>query len=282
MIFFSPAKINLFFRVLKKRDDGYHEIASLYQAIGLGDTLTIELHHRDELSCTDPLLATDERNLVLKAVHLFRKKTGLAITVKIDLHKQIPIEAGLGGGSSNAATTLWALNLLAGSPVSFQDLALWSCELGSDSAFFFSKGTAFCTGRGEVFSSLENFSIPTSQKLWIAKPSYGLPTPSVYQACDLSLITPRDPQEALSRLAKGEAYYFNDLENPAFTLIPQLAILKKNLLELGFSSVTMTGSGTAFFCFGPKTLTPHLPGIKFYATTPLLREDHDWYKTPQI
>lgn len=165
MILFSPAKINLFFRVLKKRDDGYHEIASLYQAIDLGDTLNITLNECDELSCSDPSLQTDESNLVLKAAALFRKKTALALYIKVHLHKQIPIQAGLGGGSSNAATTLWALNKLANCPASFQDLALWSCELGSDVAFFFSKGAAYCTGRGELFSSLDNFAPPCLQKL---------------------------------------------------------------------------------------------------------------------
>lgn len=104
----------------------------------------------------------------------------------------------------------------------------------------------------------------------------------MYQACDLSSMTKRDPEKALSSLIKGEASYFNDLEIPAFSLMPQLAAVKKKLLNLGFSSVVMTGSGTAFFCFGPKELTPHLPGIKFYETRPCSRQDHDWYKTAQI
>lgn len=282
MIFFSPAKINLFFRVLEKKDDGYHEIASLYQAINLGDTLHVELSDQDELTCTHSLLTTNDSNLVLKAARLFRQKTALPIYAKIHLDKQIPMEAGLGGGSSNAATTLWALNFLSGSPVSSHDLALWGRELGSDVSFFFSRGSAYCTGRGEKFDSLKDFFLPIAGKLWIAKPIYGLSTPVVYQACRPSLFPLRDPKEALSCFLKGQPHYFNDLEIPAFHLMPQLASLKQNLIDLGFSSVTLTGSGTAFFCFAPPSLIPELPGIEFYETHPISREDHLWYKTPQI
>jgi 4-diphosphocytidyl-2-C-methyl-D-erythritol kinase len=275
MLFFSPAKVNLFFRVLRKRDDGYHEIASLYQAIDLGDTLLVKLSEIDELSCSHPSLPTDESNLVLRAVRLFRHKTALPVYAKIDLHKQIPMEAGLGGGSSNAATTLWALNVLTGSPASLRELAEWSGELGSDISFFFSTGTAYCTGRGEQFQTLQELSF--SEKLWIAKPSYGLSTPVVYKACTPSLFPSRDPRQVLTQLLEGKCSYFNDLEIPAFQLMPQLETLKQELLSLGFSSVTMTGSGTAFFCFGPPTLKPQLPSIKFYETKPISRRGHQWY-----
>lgn len=282
MFLFSPAKVNLFFRVLGKRADGYHEIASLYQAIDLGDTLEIELSDKDKLSCNHPFLPTNASNLILKAAHLFRQKTGLSLYTNIHLHKQIPMEAGLGGGSSNAATTLWALNTLAGHPASMDDLAAWSGELGSDISFFFSTGTAYCTGRGEVFKTIQDFSFSPAYKLWIAKPSYGLSTQVVYKACTPLLFPPRDPQQALSQLLKRQPCYFNDLEIPAFQLMPKLATLKQDLLDLGFSHVTMTGSGTAFFCLGTPSLKPHLSGIEFYETQPLLRKEHCWYKTPSF
>ena len=279
MRFFSPAKVNLFFRVLRKRDDGYHDIASLYQAIDLCDTLYIQLSHQDHLFCDHPSLRTDDSNLVLKAVQLFRKKTGLSFHVKIELYKLIPLEAGLGGGSSNAATTLWALNCLTGYPVSTSDLASWSGELGSDVPFFFSQGTAYCTGKGDLFKSLANLSFLSGKKLWIAKPSYGLSTPSVYKACDLSLFPSRDPEMILTDFMEGRPQYFNDLEFPAFSLKPELKILRQTLLSLGFLSVTLTGSGTAFFCLGPLTLKPRLDDIEFYETKPLSRDEGHWYKT---
>lgn len=280
MFFFSPAKVNLFFRTLRKREDGYHEIASLYQAIDLGDTLSIELSEKDELFCNNPSLPTDCTNLILKAVQIFRQKTALPIHVKIDLQKQIPMEAGLGGGSSNAATTLFAINSLAGSPASLQDLAKWGSRLGSDISFFFSQGTAYCTGRGEKFQVLPEIFFP--EKMWIAKPSYGLSTPVVYKACVPSSFPQRDPQQVLAEYLAGRPQYFNDLEIPAFQLKPELAALKHDLLGLGFSSVTMTGSGTAFFCFGSHELNPQLPGIEFYETQPLSRENEPWYSQARL
>src|SRR5262249_13981075 len=103
----SPAKINLFLRILGKRPDGYHELASLFQAIDLADTIHFSLSDADHLTCTDPAIPVDRSNLIWKSVNLFRRKTGLNFHLKIHLEKKIPHQAGLGGGSSNAATTLW-------------------------------------------------------------------------------------------------------------------------------------------------------------------------------
>ncbi|MES2198630.1 MAG: hypothetical protein V4489_00475, partial [Chlamydiota bacterium] len=112
--FLSPAKINVFFKVLRKREDGFHEISSLYQAITLFDTLQIRLSAKDEFTCSDPSLSLDHTNLVNKALNLFRKKTGSSDQFSIHLDKKIPMQAGLGGGSSNAATALWAFSKLLG------------------------------------------------------------------------------------------------------------------------------------------------------------------------
>lgn len=276
MRYFSPAKLNLFFRVLRKREDGFHEIASLYQAISLGDTLHVELAERDQLTCTDPRLPTDGSNLILKAVDLFRRKTGLPVHAKIHLEKYIPIESGLGGGSSNAATTLWALNELTGQSASLDELIQWSGEIGSDPSFFFSQGTAYCTGRGEIVQPLP--SLP-EQHLCLAKPSYGLSTPLVYKNCEIDRFPQRDPQGVLDDFLQGNPAYFNDLEIPAFNLIPELAQVKARLLSTGYDHVTMTGSGTAFFCIG-SVRQPDLKDLQFYPTKFLSRDVHSWYKSP--
>ena len=157
---FSPAKINLYLHVIKKRTDGYHDISSLFQAIDLGDTLHFEWsnHEPDKLTCTDPNLTTDSSNLIMKAVLLFRQKTDWHHPVSIHLEKRIPIQSGLGGGSSNAATTLWALNEKAGRPASIEQLQTWSAEIGSDIPFFFSEGTAHCLGRGEEVKSIPSIA----------------------------------------------------------------------------------------------------------------------------
>ena len=192
---FSPAKINLFLRILRRRCDGYHELASLFQAIDLGDWLTFTLAEADQFTCSDATLSCDSSNLVSKAVALFRLKSGLQFNIKIHLEKKIPVQAGLGGGSSNAATTLWALNALHNHPFTLQELQSWSSEIGSDIPFFFSQGTAYCTGRGEVVRNLPPLTM--QQPLSLYKPPEGISTPALYQALQLAHCAPLDPEKLL-------------------------------------------------------------------------------------
>jgi 4-diphosphocytidyl-2-C-methyl-D-erythritol kinase len=247
---FSPAKINLFLRILGKRPDGYHELASLFQAIGLGDRLTFTLSKEDNLTCSDPLLPTNSSNLVLKAVNLFRLKTGLQSSIQIHLEKKIPTQAGLGGGSSNAATTLWALNALHHFPYTEEELQQWSSEIGSDIPFFFSQGIAYCTGRGEIVRNLPLLPLPSFS---IEKPSEGLSTPAIYNALNLSECSSADPETLLEAFYKGKPTYINDLEAPALRLSPTLSIYKKELLKK-YDQVFMTGSGSAHVCLGKGTI----------------------------
>lgn len=269
----SPAKINLFLRVLRRRSDGYHDLASLFQAISLYDTIHFTFADRDELSCSRQDIPTDSSNLILKAADLFRRKTGLKFNLKVHLEKHIPQEAGLGGGSSNAATTLWALNRLHNYPATLDELVTWSGEIGSDITFFLSQGTAYCTGRGEIVQSLAPLPF---QKLWIAKPEESLSTPAVFKALDLSKIAPRDPVAILEGFYSVKPEYFNDLEETAFRLKPQLKIVKNQLIESGFDKVLMTGSGTAFFCLGD---FPQLQinGVSLYSVNFVQRPSNQWY-----
>ncbi len=273
-IFFSPSKLNLFFRVLKKREDGFHEIASLFQAISLGDTLQIELSDKDSLTVEGGEIPLDSSNLIFKALVLFRKKTGLNFHASFHAHKRVPIQAGLGGGSGNAATTLWGLNTLLGNPASLADLIDWSKELGSDVTFFLSEGTAYCTGRGEI---IQNLPPLCNDSLWIAKPAYGLETPFVFKACVPSQFLNRDPLQSLKSFYEGAPEYYNDLEIPSFQLKPELALLKSALLGLGFSTVTMTGSGTSFFCLGSIDTPPQIEGVTFQHVKFIHRAPSSWY-----
>ncbi len=281
--YFSPAKLNLFFRIMNKRSDGYHEIASLYQAIDFGDTLTVELAEVDRLTCDDPRIPCDERNLARKALNLFRHKTGLdTFHVRCNIEKKVPIEAGLGGGSSNAATMLYACNQLAGHPASLAQLALWAGEIGSDPAFFFSSGSAYCTGRGEVFSDqpirTENIFHP--KETWIAKPTFGLSTPQVYKAARPEFFEQRDPLAVLHSFIQESPIFFNDLEEPAFRLCPDLRAVKTALQDAGFTSVVMTGSGSAFICIGLSS-PPQIPGLSFTQVGPHQRDPLGWYPFPK-
>lgn len=243
----SPAKINLFLRIVRRREDGYHELASLFQAISLFDTLHFRLSEKDSLTCSDPTLPTDQSNLIAKALVSFRHHTNLHQPVAIHVEKRIPQQAGLGGGSSNAATTLWAMNQLLNNPASEAQLIQWGGEIGSDVAFFLSEGTAYCTGRGDVLQVLP--PLPR-QSVVIVKPPQGLSTPLVFKNLLLSELNARDPEIILNQFLKGDPIYFNDLEIPSFKLLPLLAELKIQLQRDGFSTVLMSGSGSSFFCLG--------------------------------
>jgi len=157
------------------------------------------------------------------------------------------MQAGLGGGSSNAATMLWGLNALLGRPFSEEQLLSWGGEIGSDIAFFFSRGTAYCTGRGEIIRDLPPLS---SQKLSLFKISEGLSTPQVYQNLKLSQLSKQEPEEDLSAFLAGDIVCYNDLEDSAFSLMPMLGEMKKDLSKAGYDYVTMCGSGSAFFGLG--------------------------------
>ena len=148
---FSPAKINIFLRVVRRREDGYHDLASLFHVIDLGDDMTFSFlpagANQDALTCNVPDVPTDASNLVVKALNLFRRKTGAAQRWSVDLVKRVPHGAGMGGGSGNAATALWAANEMCGRPATNEELLQWSGEIGSDISVFFALGAAYCTGR---------------------------------------------------------------------------------------------------------------------------------------
>lgn len=122
---FSPCKINLFLRIIRKREDGFHDLASLFQAVGFGDTLELSSiqGQNDEFSCNMEGVPKDSSNLVLRALQLMREKTGIQQYFKADLIKQVPAQAGLGGGSANAATALWGANKLMGNPASLNEVS---------------------------------------------------------------------------------------------------------------------------------------------------------------
>lgn len=262
-VFFSPAKINLFLHILFKRPDAYHAISTLTQTISLGDTLYIEPASKDSFSCSASHLPLDGSNLVTKALQLFRRKTGIEQPFRLHLEKKIPIQAGLGGGSGNAATLLWACNLLTESKISLQELKDWGTELGSDVPSFFSCGTALCSGKGE---KIQDLSLPPSNlPLVIVKPFQGLSTPDVYKKFRMT-----------RKFSFCQTSYHNDLEQAAFEVMPSLLQFKKRLLEGGFDVVQMTGSGSAFFCLGKGCVPEDLEAFVFPAHF-LYRAPSSWY-----
>jgi 4-diphosphocytidyl-2-C-methyl-D-erythritol kinase len=270
---FSPAKLNLFFRVLRKREDGFHEIASIYQAISIFDELTFNIAEEDEFTCSLSSLENDN-NLVIKSLDLFRKETNFDVKVNIFLKKNIPMQAGLGGGSSNAATTLFALNKLTGNKLDNNSLIKLAAQLGSDVPFFFSTGAAYCTGRGEVFEDINIQNLD----FYVVKPDFGISTPLVYKNMNLNLLEKKDPQDTLNSFLLGEFDFYNDLEKSSFVLDDRLFKIKKDLISSGFEKACMTGSGTSFFIPNPNNKPFNIYGVSCFFGRSISRCYDSWWK----
>ena len=255
----SPAKVNLSLRIIKKREDGFHELSSLFQTIDLCDHLKITPSKYDCFTTNSLQIPCDSSNLIIKALHLFRNEIGINQCYHINLQKTIPIQAGLGGGSSNAATTLWGLNKLNGSIISTEKLMQMGAQLGSDVPFFFSHGTAHCTGRGDVVKDVDPICL--EKPLWLVKPLEGLSTKEIYNALDLS------------KCSEIDQLFANDLESAAFSVRPSLLNLKNTLQKL-YTRVVMSGSGTAFICEGEHVLGSRVDFLN--------RDIGQWYKKDSI
>jgi 4-diphosphocytidyl-2-C-methyl-D-erythritol kinase len=270
--YLSPAKINLFFKVIKKRKDNYHEIASVYQAISLFDKLSFEKSKKDKFFSTNKSLKFDRFNLIYKAIELFRDKTKIKDSVSIHLEKNIPIMAGLAGGSSNASTTLFALNDLFDRPLSLKQLINLSKKIGADAPFFFSKGSCFCSGIGQTF---KNINIKDFE-IYIAKPNFGISTKKVFENLNLKNLNKRDITFILNSYLNDKFILFNDLENSSFEVENKMRKIKKDLLDMGIEKILMSGSGSSFICFSDKILT-NSNEITFYKVKSIKRKDDLWY-----
>ena len=239
--FTAPAKLNLSLRVLGKRTDGFHEIDTLMvQLPDLYDILTFEEADQFSFCCDDPAVPSDETNLVVKAVHAFEESTHLRCDFRISLKKIIPHGAGLAGGSSDAATTLTALNDLHGGPLDCAALSRIAARLGSDIPFFLGREPARCTGRGEIISPVP--AIPPIHVL-LLKPSFAVSTPDAYgrwhDASPLAGVSYQPIDFPWGQLV-------NDLELPVFRKHRFLAELKQWLLDCGVPAL-MSGSGSTVF-----------------------------------
>jgi 4-diphosphocytidyl-2-C-methyl-D-erythritol kinase len=239
----SFAKLNLFLRVLGKRTDGYHDIHTFFQKIDLHDLITIELSESSKthisVATSDKDLPVDHNNLVFKAAKIFSDKTSLQSNIFIHLFKNIPVGAGLGGGSSNAAATLLALNEITGYPLSQEILLDLGKKIGSDVAFFI-KNTSACIGigRGEILEETTSFS----GYFLLVYPGFGISTKWVYENLNLTNSIKRDIFISFN----GEEWV-NDLEKPVIEKYPLISLVKKKLSDSGAVRSLMTGSGSTVF-----------------------------------
>jgi 4-diphosphocytidyl-2-C-methyl-D-erythritol kinase len=253
----SPCKVNLLLNILGKRADGFHELETVMQPVNLCDELSFERGGTGlQLSCSHPELPVDSKNLVHRAAEKFREAAKIIGGVKIHMEKKIPLAAGLGGGSGNAATTLLALNELFDQPLSGAKLRELAASLGSDVPFFLQDKPALATGRGERIEPLENFSALNGKALLLIHPGFGISTPWAYQ--NLA----RFPEalngkagrakDLISKLQGtnwpgiADAFY-NSLEAPAFEKYPVLALFQEFLRQNGALAALMSGSGSTSF-----------------------------------
>ena len=252
----APAKINWSLYVLDKRADGYHNILSLMQCIGLYDTLTF--CHSEQLEVVSDMEIPIEQNLVFKAARILQQVTATKKGARIELKKEIPSGAGLGGGSSDAACTLAGLNKLWGLGLDRPGLKEIGCTLGSDVPFFFDCPSAMAGGRGEILTPVD---IVTAYTLLLIKPLVSVSTACAYGAVDWSKrlveLTKTGNNvdniklifEALNTgdFAALKLLAHNDFEDCVIQQYPVIGILKQGLLDDGADLALMSGSGSAVF-----------------------------------
>jgi 4-diphosphocytidyl-2-C-methyl-D-erythritol kinase len=256
----TPAKLNLFFEVLGKRADGYHEIETLMCPIDLCDTVCFRGTASDglELECRWGMASQggsgfddvprDGRNLVWRAMELLRRRTGTAQGASLRLIKRIPTAAGLGGGSSDAAAALVAANLGWRLNLSLTELAAVAAELGSDVPFFLQNGAAVCRGRGELIEPAGGLGL---MNFVVVRPPEGLATAAVYGVCRPSE-SPRALQPLLDALRQGKLHesgrlLFNRLQSAAEQLSPWIVRLARLMDAEDCLGHGMSGSGSAYF-----------------------------------
>jgi len=237
----AHAKVNFFLRVLRRRDDGFHEIETLMAPIALCDSLEIQPSQQFEFHCDDPNLTSDE-NLVVRAARLFFSETNREPNIRLTLRKEIPHGAGLGGGSSDAAAALRGLNRFFDAGLSNEKLKTLAAQLGSDVPFFMNETAATCSGRGEIVTPT---ALSTPLSLLLLKPEFGVPSSWAYsrwQATHEVAGAIYPPQKF------GDITFVNDLERPVFEKFVFLAQLKSwSLKQPEVGAALMSGSGSTIF-----------------------------------
>ena len=245
----APAKLNLFLHITGRRTDGYHLLQSVFMLIDWYDTLHFDLRNDGQISREDLNVLLPPDDLITRAARLLQQSTGTALGAHIAIEKSIPAQAGMGGGSSDAATCLLALNKLWGLGLSVKQLAELGLKLGADVPFFLHGHNAWVEGVGEIMTPI---SLPPAQFV-VVKPSEGLETAKIFGSEALK----RDTKPATISVFAADPYGFghNDLQPVAQRLCPQISDAIAWLESASLASVVkgrMTGSGSAVFAQVPR------------------------------
>lgn len=244
----SHAKINLGLNVIRRREDGFHDLETLFYPVELHDTISFVPSERLSFhSDKEELNADIEDNLIVRAVRLLEKESGIPLPVAITLEKRIPMGAGLGGGSSNAAVTLLSVNELFKLQYSLQQLCSFALRIGSDVPFFLRLKTAFATSRGEI---LTYFDFHFERHILLVNPGVHVSTKWAYQQ-----VKPSVPANSLASALTNVPLNFadilpflkNDFETPVFARFPEIEKLKKSFYDFGAEFALMSGSGSTVF-----------------------------------
>ncbi|QCS54755.1 4-(cytidine 5'-diphospho)-2-C-methyl-D-erythritol kinase [Priestia flexa] len=247
----APAKINLSLDVLHKRTDGYHEVKMVMTTIDLADR--IELSEREDgrivIYSHNRFVPDDQRNLAYQAAQLLKKRCKVDKGVNILIDKQIPVAAGLAGGSSDAAATLRGLNQLWDLGLSLDMLAELGAEIGSDVSFCVYGGTALATGRGEV---IEHIEAPPNCWVILAKPEIGVSTADVYRNLKVQNVSHPNVEGMIEAIEAGNyremcKYVGNVLEEVTLKMHPEVLLIKEQMKRFGADAVLMSGSGPTVF-----------------------------------
>lgn len=251
MTFASNAKINIGLRILGKRKDGYHDIETIFQEIDLHDVITLTRKKSGiDIICDSPLVPCDSRNLAWQAAEILKNKFSIDEGIKISIEKKIPVGAGLGGGSSNAAGVLKRLSHFWKLGLSKKNLLTMAAQLGSDVPFFIYGGTASGLGRGEILKQIE-YEIDFSGLL--VYPNIEISTKWCYKNFNLCLTNTKKYVKLAESFLKNiklrqfSEIFTNDLEGVAFNRYPALRELKNNLLLAGAEFASMSGSGSSIY-----------------------------------
>jgi 4-diphosphocytidyl-2-C-methyl-D-erythritol kinase len=245
----AGAKVNLVLEILGKRDDGYHEIATVMQAVDLSDRVVLESADRLELRTSDPALPIDATNLALRAALALAKSAGIDRGARITIDKRIPVAAGLGGGSADAAAVLVGLNRMWGLRWPLARLADLAVELGMDVPFFLHGGAALGTGRGEHLEPVEGMPLA----LVLVNPGFAISTAEAYRAVSAGLYTDGSRAQAMARALAGRMQagvarsLYNALEAAVAPAHPEIGRMTATLVAAGALGAAMSGSGATVF-----------------------------------
>jgi len=238
----APAKINLFLHIVGQRDDGYHNLETLFQFLDHSDTITLSVTEHPSIELLTPIDGVEnEDNLIIKAATLLKNKSKSPYGVKISIHKILPMGGGLGGGSSDAATILVALNILWRCKLSASELAMLGLSLGADVPIFIHGFSAFAQGIGEHLSAVQ----PLEAWYLITKPDCSISTQQVFAAASLPRNTERLPANALETNDFINGNFHNDCQTLVIKHYPEVAKLLAWLVE--YAPSRMTGTGACVF-----------------------------------